>query len=108
MIVQWKQEGPILHHAEWLKMQLDLAWDYDTSRWRCWVDGKRVKQHWDSVTAAKAGVDAIVSKLLSNGPVVPMEKYGASKIEAALPRLHALTTLCALATMDLERRTAHA
>jgi hypothetical protein len=80
MIVQWKQEGPILYHAEWMKMQLDLAWDYDTSKWRCWVDGKRVKQCWDSVTAAKAGVDTVVTKLLSNGPVVPV-------VDAERPRL---------------------
>ena len=106
MIVQWTNNGPLSYAATWQGMKLRLMWEKPV--WRCWVDGKRVKQHWDSVTAAKAGVDAIVSKLLSNGPVVPMEKYGASKIEAALPRLHALTTLCALATMDLERRTAHA
>lgn len=108
MIVQWKQEGPLLHRAEWMKMRIEVAWEHGISEWRCWVNGTRTRQRYNSVEAAKAGVDAVVLKLLSNGPVVPVEKYGASKIEAALPRLNALTTLCALVTMDLERRTAHA
>jgi hypothetical protein len=106
MIIQWKQESPLLYRAVWQNMHLELGWEKPV--WRVYVNDNRTKQCWDSAAEAKAGVDAIVGKLLSNGPVVPVEKYGASKIEAALPRLNALTTLCALVTMDLERRTAHA
>ena len=80
MIVQWTTSGdsPLVYFATWQGMKLRLMWEKPV--WRCWVDGKRVKQHWDSVTAAKAGVDAIVSKLLSNGPVVPV-------VDAERPRL---------------------
>ena len=124
MIVIWKQDGPLLHRAEWMNMRLVLSWDRDA--WRCWVNGSRTKQRYGSVEAAKAGVDAVVLKLLSNGPIVPVErppkltmqglvsvmasiamvrmqhaaedllgdqgkqveeKYGASKIEAVLPKL---------------------
>ena len=74
MVVQWKQEGPILYHAEWMNMQLDLAWEHGINKWRCWVNGTRTRQRYDSVEAAKAGVDAVVLKLLSNGLVVPVEQ----------------------------------
>ena len=130
MIINWKQDGPLLNRAEWMKMRLVLAWVHNA--WCCWVNGDRTKQRWDSAEAAKAGVDAIVLKLLSNGPIVPAElerpkltmqglasvmasmaivrlqhaaedllgdqgkqveeKYGASKIEAALPRLRTFSS----------------
>ena len=130
MIINWKQDGPLLHRAEWMNMRLVLSWDRDA--WRCWVNGSRTKQRYGSVEAAKAGVDAVVLKLLSNGPIVPAElerpkltmqglasvmasmaivrlqhaaedllgdqgkqveeKYGASKIEAALPRLRTFSS----------------
>ena len=126
----WSNNGPLSYVATWMNMRLRLQWEKPV--WRAWVNGRRVKQRWDSAEAAKAGVDAIVLKLLSNGPIVPAElerpkltmqglasvmasmaivrlqhaaedllgdqgkqveeKYGASKIEAALPRLRTFSS----------------
>ena len=80
MIIQWKQEGPLLYRAAWQNMHLALGWDYGISKWRVWVNGDRTKQQYDSADAAKAGVDVIVGKLLSNGPVVPVEQVEQPKL----------------------------
>ncbi len=71
MIINWKQEGPLSYVATWMNMRLWLQWEKPV--WRVWVDGHRVKQRYDSVETAKAGVDAVVLKLISAGPVVPVE-----------------------------------